>query len=181
MNTPPQDKSTSHTGESFDVFEVHTNHLSSCECTFPSHLLGPNDLLRAVRYINGTQAHFLFDSDSSHNFLNDHFVQLMELRIKASDHIYQVHMANGSVQYISGIVCQLPIQIDTYLEKLDFHVMKLQSTYDILGYPWFFNKNPSLSIDWVGLVTQSHLNLILVNILFNVPNFLLVHLCLLNL
>ena len=68
----------------------------------------------------------------------------MELHISASDHIYQVHMANGNVQYISGIVCQLPIQIDTYLEKLDFHVDV------ILGYPWFFNKNPSLSIDWVN-------------------------------
>ena len=51
----------------------------------------------------------------------------MELHINASDHIYQA-------QYISGIVCQLPIQIDTYLEKLDFHVMKLQSIDVILGY-----------------------------------------------
>ena len=158
MNTPPQDKSTSHTGESFDIVEVHTNHLSLCECTFPSHLLGPNDLLRAVGYINGTQAHFLFDSGSSHNFLNDHFVQQMELHINASDHIYQVHMANGNVQYISGIVCQLPIQIDTYLEKLDFHVMKLQSADVILGYPWFFNKNPSLSIDWVNHSITFELN-----------------------
>ena len=56
---------------------------------FPSHLLGPNDLLRVVGYINGTQEHFLFDSGSSHNFLNDHFVQQMELHINASDHIYQ--------------------------------------------------------------------------------------------
>ena len=39
MNTPRQDKSTSHTGESFDIVEVHTNHLSLCDCTFPSHLL----------------------------------------------------------------------------------------------------------------------------------------------
>ena len=38
----------------------------------------------------------------------------------------------------------------TYLEKIDFHVMKLQSAYVILGYPWFFNKKPSLSIDWVN-------------------------------
>ena len=35
MNTPSQEKSTSHTCESFDVIEVHTNHLSSYECTFP--------------------------------------------------------------------------------------------------------------------------------------------------
>ena len=80
MNTP-QFKSTSHTGESFDIVEVHTNHISSCECTFPSHLLGHNDLLQAVKYINGTQAHFLFDSGSSYNFLNDHFVQQMELHL----------------------------------------------------------------------------------------------------
>ena len=37
-------------------------------------LLRPNDLLRTFKYINGTQAHFFFDFNSSHNFLNDHLV-----------------------------------------------------------------------------------------------------------
>ena len=104
---------------------------------FSIHLLGPNDLLRIVGDINGTQTHFLFDSGSSHNFLNDHLVQQLQLHINASDYIYQVHTENGGIQYINAIGCQMPIQIDTYMEKLDFHVLKLQSTHVILGYPWF--------------------------------------------
>ena len=71
----------------------------------------------------------------------------MQLYINASDHIYQVHMANGAAPYISDNVCQLPIQIDTYMEKLDFHVMKIQSTYVILGYIGFLIKKPSLYVD----------------------------------
>ena len=48
-------------------------------------------------------------------------------------------MENGGIQYLSGIVGQLPIKINTYMENLDFHVMILQYATLILGYPWFFN------------------------------------------
>ena len=150
MSSSVQDKPKPTTGKSFDIVEVHTTHFSKCDCTFPSHLLGPNDLLRTFGHINGAQAHFLFDSGSSHNFLNDHLVQRMHLKLDESDHIYRVHMANGGVQYITGLASQLLVHIDTYMERLDFHVMKLQSADVILGYPWFFNKSRSLSIDWVN-------------------------------
>ena len=74
----------------------------------------------------------------------------MHLKLDESDHIYRVHMANGGVQYITGLASQLLVHIDTYMERLNFHVMKLQSADVILGYPWFFNKSHSLSIDWVN-------------------------------
>ncbi len=120
MHSLVPDKSKQLMGKLFNIVEVHTTHLSTCECTFPSHLLGPNDLLRTLEHINGSQAHFLFDSGSSHNFLNDHWVQQMQFQLDASDHIYQVHMANGGVQYITGVVSQLPINIDTYMERIDY-------------------------------------------------------------
>ena len=44
------------------------------------------------------------------------------------------------------------------MEKFDFHVMKLQSADVILGYPWFINKNPSLSVDWVNHSITFELN-----------------------
>ena len=44
------------------------------------------------------------------------------------------------------------------MEKLDFHIMSLRSTDVILGYPWLFNKNSSLSIDWVNHSISFSLN-----------------------
>ena len=50
---------------------------------------------------------------------------------------------------MNGVIHSLGISIDTYVEEIDFHVMNLSTTNVILGYPRFFNKNSSLSIDWV--------------------------------
>ena len=60
-----------------------------------------------------------------------------------------MHLVDGRVQYINGVIHSLGISIDTYIEEVDFHVMNLSTTDVILGYPWFYNKNSSLSIDWV--------------------------------
>ena len=83
--------------------------------------------------------------------MNDRLVQIWGIRIQptVSDHTYTVHLADGRVQYINGAIHSLGISIDTYVEEVDFHVMNLSTTDVILGYPWIFNKNPSLSIDWV--------------------------------
>ncbi len=137
-------------GQLLNILEVHTHHLSNCQCSFPQHVLGPNDLLRANGLIMGSVVSFLFDSGSSHNFINDRLVQILGLPTRLSDHTYQVHLADGGIQYINGAIHELPIHIDTYVESVDFHVMSLRSTDVILGYPWFFNKNSSLAIDWVN-------------------------------
>ena len=56
-------------------------------------------------------------------------------------------MADRRVQYINGAIHSFGISIDTYIEEVDFHVMNL-CTIDIMsGYPWFYNKNSSLSIE----------------------------------
>jgi hypothetical protein len=137
-------------GSFLDIVEVQTQHLSNCPCSFPEHLLGPHDLLRTIGQINGYLVHYLFDTGSSHNFIDDHLVQMLGLRTNISDHTYKVHLADGGIQYINGAIHQLLISINSYVEKLDFHVMKLRSADVILGYPWFYNKNSSLSIDWVN-------------------------------
>ena len=137
-------------GQLLNILEVHTHHLSNCQCSFPQHVLGPNDLLRANGLIMGSVVSFLFDSGSSHNFINDRLVQILGLPTRLSDHTYQVRLADGGIQYINGAIHELPIHIDTYVESVDFHVMSLRSTDVILGYPWFFNKNSSLAIDWVN-------------------------------
>ena len=36
------------------VSMFHSDHLSNCQCSFPHYVLGPNDLLRANRYVNGS-------------------------------------------------------------------------------------------------------------------------------
>ena len=153
-NSQPKYQKNDHKGKSKgispDILEVHTQHLGSCECSFPKHVLGPNDLLRAIGHINGTPVHILLDSSSSHNFVDDQLVQTLGLRTRLSDHTYRVHLAGGGIQYINGAVHQVPVHIDSYVEKLDFHVMKLRSADVILGYPWFYNKNSSLSIDWIN-------------------------------
>ena len=82
----------------------------------------------------------------------------MELQPSLNDHNYQIHLADGGVQYINGEIHQLLIHIDTYVEKLNFHVMNLRSTYVILRYPRFFNTNSSLSIDWVNHSISFSLN-----------------------
>ena len=58
-------------GQIRDVLEVYTHHLSSCKCYFPHYVMEPNDLLYASGYINASQVQLLFDSGSSHNFVND--------------------------------------------------------------------------------------------------------------
>ena len=75
-------------------------------------------------------------------------VQIWGIQPTVSDHTYRVHLANGRLQYINGAIHSLGISIDTYIEEVDFHVMNLCTTDAILGYPWFYNKNSSLSIDW---------------------------------
>ena len=72
---------------------------------------------------------FLFDSGSSHNFVNDRLVQIWGIQPTISDHAYRVHLpADGRVQYINGVVYLLGISIDTYVEEVDFHVMNLCTT-----------------------------------------------------
>ena len=72
-----------------NILEVHTHHLCACECSFPKHVLGPNDLLRAIGHVNGSPVHILFDSGSSHNFIDDQFVQMLGIQIRISDHTYK--------------------------------------------------------------------------------------------
>ena len=98
-------------------------------------------MFRANGRIMGSSISFLFDSGSSHNFINDHLVQMLGLQTK---------LADGGIQYINEQIHDLQIHIDTYEENLDFDVMSLRSTDVVLGYPWFFNKNSSLCIDWVN-------------------------------
>ena len=91
---------------------------------------------------------FLFDSGSSHNFVNDRLVQIWGIQPTVSDHTYKAHLADGRVQYmINGVIHSLGISIDTYIEEVEFHVMNLCTIDIILGYAWFYNKNSSLSID----------------------------------
>ena len=47
-------KVADHKGQLLDVLQVYTHHIISCICSFPHQVLGPNDLLRANEYINGS-------------------------------------------------------------------------------------------------------------------------------
>ena len=67
-------KVAGHKGQTPNVLQVYTHHLSNCKFSFSHHVFGPNDLLRANEYINGSLVQFLFDSGSSHNFVNDRLV-----------------------------------------------------------------------------------------------------------
>ena len=42
---------------------------------------------------------------------------------------------DGGVQFINDVIHELPININTYIEKMGFYVMTLRSTNIILGYP----------------------------------------------
>ena len=81
-----QTKVANHKGQTLDLLEVCTHRLSSCKCSFPYYVLGPNDLLRAKGYINGSPVQFLFDSGSSHDFVNDRLVQIWGIQPTISDH-----------------------------------------------------------------------------------------------
>ena len=82
-----KNKVTNHNGQFLDVLEVYTHYLSSCKCSFPHYALGPNNLLHANGYINGSQVQFLFHSGSSHNKVNDFLVQIRGIQPIVSDHI----------------------------------------------------------------------------------------------
>ena len=91
-------------GNFLDIVEVQTQHLSNCSCSFPEHLLGPHDLLRTIGQINGSQVNYFFDIGSSHNFIDDHLVQMLGLRTNISDRTYRVHLANRGLLYINGVI-----------------------------------------------------------------------------
>ena len=71
----------------------------------------PNDLLYASGYINASQVQLLFDSGSSHNFVNDCLVQIWGIQPTVSDHTYKVHLDDGRVQYINKAIHSLGISI----------------------------------------------------------------------
>ena len=61
-------------GQLLDILKVHTQHLSNCPCSFPQHVLEPNDLFPANRLIKGSLVYFLFDYGNLHNFINNRLV-----------------------------------------------------------------------------------------------------------
>ena len=63
-----------HNGQLLDILEVHTQHLSNCPCSFPPHVLRPNDLLHANGLIKESSINSLLDYGSSDNFFNDYLV-----------------------------------------------------------------------------------------------------------
>ena len=110
-------KVADHEGQIPNFLEVYTHHLSNCQCSFPDYVLGPNDLLCANGYINGSPIQFVFDSGSSNNFVNDHLVQIWGIKPTVSDHTYKVHLANGRARHINGVIHLLAIYIDTFVEQ----------------------------------------------------------------
>ena len=74
-------------------------------------------------------------SESLHNFVNHHLVQIWGIQPSISDYTKKVQLAHGRVQYINGAIHSLGISIDTSIEEVDFHVMNLCTTDVILGYP----------------------------------------------
>ncbi|MCO5586185.1 hypothetical protein L7F22_040124 [Adiantum nelumboides] len=47
------------------------------------------------------------------------------------------------------MVPHLELELADYKENLDFHIMRLDRAYVILGIPWFYDKQDSLYIDYV--------------------------------
>ena len=111
-------KVANHKGQILEVLEVYTHHLSNCKSSFSHHVLGPNDLHCATRYINGSPIQLLFDSGSSHNFVNDCLVQIWGIQTTVCDHTYMMHLVDGRLQYINGAIHSLAIYINNYEEQV---------------------------------------------------------------
>ena len=72
------------------------------------------------------------------------------LQPNLGDHTYKVHLLDRRVQYINGVIHQLPNNMDSYVEKVNFHVVNFRSADVTLSYLWFYNTNPSLSKEQVS-------------------------------
>ena len=75
------------------TLEVYARHSSNCKCAFPCHALDLMIYYVQTRYTNGSPLQFLFDSQSSHDFVNVRWLRYWDTKVCLnSDYIYISHM-----------------------------------------------------------------------------------------
>lgn len=94
--------------------------------------------------IKQKQVLVLLDSGCTHNFISSKVVQALGLKV-ADSKPYVVHLPDGSNQLWDQQVSRVPLQIQTYSDKIDLGVMDLAHIDVILGQQWLFAKDPLIS------------------------------------
>ena len=96
--------------------------------------------------VQGTPVKVLFDTGSTHNVISSRLVKKLKLPTQSSDYDYVVELADGKGTEIwDQRVVGLPLQIQSYEDRLDFEITRLARFDLVLGKQWHAWKRPVLN------------------------------------
>jgi hypothetical protein len=102
-------------------------------------------LLRFNGKINGRPAWILLDSGASKNFVDQKFVHKNRLPKKATTP-FSVELADGRRKEVNTEVNIKTLELDNYCTSgISAQVLELQRYDAILGKPWLYHANPTLT------------------------------------
>lgn len=103
------------------------------------------DLLTFKGTINGAVATILIDSGASHDYLSSTFVAKHQIPTVEQKGNTTVSLADGSLKISNQTTEKLELRIQTFTDKVKFHVFPLSGYDAILGRPWLYRQNPRIN------------------------------------
>ena len=93
--------------------------------------------------VNQHPVKVLFDTGSTHNVISSRLVKKLKLQTQPSNYSYTVELADGKgTEVWDRQVVDLPFQIQSYEDRLDFDITRLARFDLVLGKQWHAWKKP---------------------------------------
>ena len=93
----------------------------------------------------GLNQKILFDSGADGNFITEEVAKKLHLRLSKPSNPTEITVATGQSLQIEWIAKGVPIQVQDYSAKIDFHVIPSKIQMVILGNNWFAQNNPKVN------------------------------------
>ncbi|MCO5600867.1 hypothetical protein L7F22_054984 [Adiantum nelumboides] len=93
--------------------------------------------------VAGRPVRVLFDTGSTHNVINSNLVKKLKLQTTPSEYCYSVELADGmGTEKWDRRVVDLPVEIQSYKDRLDFELTRLARFDLVLSKQWHAKKRP---------------------------------------
>ncbi|MCO5578044.1 hypothetical protein L7F22_031882 [Adiantum nelumboides] len=93
--------------------------------------------------VAGHPVRVLFDTGSTHNVINSNLVKKLKLQTTPSEYCYSVELADGmGTETWDRRVVDLPVEIQSYKDRLDFELTRLARFDLVLSKQWHAKKRP---------------------------------------
>jgi hypothetical protein len=104
-----------------------------------------SSLLRFVGVVGGHKCTVLIDSGSRGNFVSHDFVSRHRVPTAATADLLEVQLPSAQTLRSGRECVQLPLPINTYMDKVDLRVLDMKGYDVILGKPWLTRMEPTIS------------------------------------